>query len=249
MTQDSYALRATCSAVTNNGAMMARSRTAKHKSYQSKTNRSLAQVPPSHCCIVSAHALHTRRHGKSTASKFLEPVASLCTCASISKKVYTMTESREHPLNLSSTVETDLLPRQDLASACQPLCAPGNCGGSTCSLSRKRSLFTVVRSQNETGFGNETFDIHARTLSDSDEEGPVQITKYLKEKNLDNPTILGLCADGGAYESYCTQKAFASFPTDSQSYVGTGPTELTGCTVLTVVSARAVYMVCCTSSR
>jgi hypothetical protein len=83
--------------------------------------------------------------------------------------------------------------------------------------------------------------LQPRTLSDTDAR-PNRVSAYLDTKNLNNNEIEGLCAGGAAYQSYCTQRKFIDLPNDRASYIGTGHTELTGCTVLTVVSARAVYM-------
>lgn len=75
------------------------------------------------------------------------------------------------------------------------------------------------------------------------------IGNYMIERTF-LPTVHNICPldpkVGGGYigPSFCIQQAFSSATLDNgQLLIGTGNTELEGCTVLTVMSARGVYMV------
>ncbi|KFG78586.1 hypothetical protein MANI_002985 [Metarhizium anisopliae] len=73
-----------------------------------------------------------------------------------------------------------------------------------------------------------------------------KVGQYL-EKQSEKPTLQPLCPfDAGGFDSpsFCYQTSFAAAKlTKGQFLVGTARTELVGCTVLAVVSARAVYIV------
>lgn len=71
------------------------------------------------------------------------------------------------------------------------------------------------------------------------------ISEYL-EKQSEDASVKRICPTGDITGfSYCFQQEFASAPlnANSQFLAGTANTLLEGCTVLTIVSARAVYMV------
>ncbi|KAL4861599.1 hypothetical protein BDV12DRAFT_62043 [Aspergillus spectabilis] len=150
---------------------------------------------------------------------------------------------------------------------CTPVtyCSPSTCTGEVCPLARrkkKRNLPVIAISSN----GNFTeLDPDDGLAPDSDTLGADadgllakralrrvyvnRLESYLEGQNT-QAHLIGLCpADAGGYwaPSYCVQYRFSdpNIPVDAttgQMLIGTGSTELTGCTVLTIASSRGVYM-------
>lgn len=85
-------------------------------------------------------------------------------------------------------------------------------------------------------------DIVKRKLSDTDIR-PNNVGPYLQKNNIEGEGVIGLCEEDGASKSFCIEKVFGQLPKDRTTSIGTKGTELIGCTVLVVVSARAAYMV------
>lgn len=131
-----------------------------------------------------------------------------------------------------------------------PRCTPDRCAGHTCvsALARKRALYGAPNLTNATDW--EELDgqhmIEKRLLRD---QRAANIAKYL-DRQSDTPAIIELCPPGGTggfypgSPTFCVQQRFSNAPLNSagQWLAGTANTSLTGCTVLVVVSARAVYM-------
>ncbi|GFF26815.1 hypothetical protein IFM61606_09827 [Aspergillus udagawae] len=124
-----------------------------------------------------------------------------------------------------------------------PDCSPSSCGGSICTTSKKRSL-PIIGSNLTDVDPEEQAHLFKRLLR------PVRqsnLIGYLQNQNND-PNLVKLCpANAGGYDtpSYCVQYSFSNAPVNpatGQLLIGTGDTELTGCTVLTVVSSKGVYM-------
>ena len=114
-------------------------------------------------------------------------------------------------------------------------CNPNSCSGASCYLPGVYQINTT-EVNDPTG---ENLRLAKRILTN-----PPDIGEYLNSLAI-RPTANNVCPVTGAnaYQTVCTQFTFANLPTHQRTVIGMGNTELTGCTVLCVVSARAVYMV------
>jgi hypothetical protein len=139
----------------------------------------------------------------------------------ISLILFTATLSNARVPNYDSA---SLEKRQDQGSCVNLPCSPTQCSGSVCQL---RSASTLADKN------------VAHQLSKRAFPNPADIGQYLQEQmNRDDADKLCPVNAGG-----CVQHRLADLPTDRTSVIGMGNTELTGCTVVAIVSARAVYMV------
>ncbi|KAF9886729.1 hypothetical protein FE257_011106 [Aspergillus nanangensis] len=159
----------------------------------------------------------------------------------------------EYGLN---TTFSALHARQNDGCTPEPNCSPSTCSDSVCNLTRrkKRSLPVVQIGSNgditdldlDLSPDSDKLNLLKRTLRGVRQNG---INNYLERQN-GNDNLVNLCpADAGGYgtPSYCVQYKFTDTdipidPNTGQMLIGTGNTELTGCTVLTIASSKGVYM-------
>lgn len=133
--------------------------------------------------------------------------------------------------------------RENKPSPCQ-VCHPGSCGSMGCNVS-KRSPATMEELVHGTAEENPSMGqgLLRRLLPNPRQD---KVGQYL-EKQSEKPTLQPLCPfEAGGFDSpsFCYQTSFAAAElTKGQFLAGTARTELVGCTVLAVVSARAVYIV------
>ncbi|KAL2827771.1 hypothetical protein BDW59DRAFT_160079 [Aspergillus cavernicola] len=157
---------------------------------------------------------------------------------------------------LNTTFSTlHLQTRQNDGCTPQPNCSPSTCSDSVCNLTRKKKrslpVVSIGSTSNTTKLDldsnlNTGSELVKRVLRPVRQNG---INSYLERQN-GNGNLVNLCpADAGGYgtPSYCVQYRFTDEdipidPDTGQMLIGTGNTELTGCTVLTVASSRGVYM-------
>ncbi|KAI0902895.1 hypothetical protein F4823DRAFT_344628 [Ustulina deusta] len=143
----------------------------------------------------------------------------------------------------------------------EPACSPSTCTDSVCNLPGRKKRALPVISIGSTGNTTE-FDLNLKLPPNSDNLGKLDLGKrllrtvrqngindYLKRQNV-KENLINLCpadAEGYGAPSYCVQYRFSdeNIPVDQttgQMLIGTGNTELTGCTVLTIASSKGVYM-------
>lgn len=125
---------------------------------------------------------------------------------------------------------------------CKADCTPRKCGGSSCTISKRHVLEDIYGLSNTTKY----VELSKRTLRELRQR---ELGQYISDKTM-LPTVHTICPldpdVGGGYigPSFCVQQAFSSATLhEGNLLIGTANTELEGCTVLTVVSARGVYMV------
>jgi hypothetical protein len=140
--------------------------------------------------------------------------------------------------------------RQNDGCTPQPNCSPSTCSETVCNVPgrKKRALkaISIGSTGNITEYTPE-FDLAKRALRGVRQNA---INNYLRRQG-EAGHLINLCpANEGGYgtPSFCVQYRFNDRnipvdPTTGQMLVGTGNTELTGCTVLTIASSRGVYMV------
>ncbi|KAF5126391.1 hypothetical protein E5D57_011088 [Metarhizium anisopliae] len=136
---------------------------------------------------------------------------------------------------------TTLIGRQDV-NYCKADCTPTRCAGISCTIGKRHMLEDAYWSSNAT----EYVQFDKRTIEELRQR---EVGSYIKD-NAFLSTVNTICPmdaeSGGGYigPSFCVQQAFSSATLNNGRYlVGTANTALVGCTVLTVVSARGVYMV------
>lgn len=133
--------------------------------------------------------------------------------------------------------------RENKPAPCQ-VCHPGSCGLMGCNVS-KRSLAIMAELVNGTAEENPSMGqgLLKRLLPNPHQD---KVGQYI-EKQSEEPTLQPLCpveAGGFEWPSFCYQTSFAAAELTNRRFLaGTARTELVGCTVLNVVSARAVYIV------
>lgn len=81
-----------------------------------------------------------------------------------------------------------------------------------------------------------------RPLADSYKSWAV-CSQYFDDQNEGAIKLIRTTENDDGYVTYCVQEVFANLPRNKQTVIGLGNTILEGCTVLAIVSARAVYMV------
>ncbi|KAI8944055.1 hypothetical protein F4801DRAFT_595235 [Xylaria longipes] len=162
---------------------------------------------------------------------------------------------------LNTAFVSALQTRQNDGCIPEPACSPSTCTDNVCSLPTRKKRALPVISIGSTGNITE-FDLNLKLPPNSDNLGKLSLVKrvlrtvrqnginaYLMRQNVMG-NLINLCpADAGGYDtpSYCVQYRFSDGnipvdPTTGQMLIGTGNTELTGCTVLTIASSRGVYM-------
>ncbi|KAI1735148.1 hypothetical protein F4680DRAFT_453241 [Xylaria scruposa] len=165
-----------------------------------------------------------------------------------------------HYLNPATFIST-LHTRQNDGCTPEPACSPSTCTDSVCNLPMRKKRALPVISIGSAGNITE-FDLDLELLPSSDNPGKLGLLKrvlrpvrqnginaYLMRQGA-KENLINMCpTDAGGYgsPSYCVQYRFSdeNIPVDQstgQMLIGTGDTELTGCTVLTIASSKGVYM-------
>ncbi|PVH78877.1 hypothetical protein DL98DRAFT_589837 [Cadophora sp. DSE1049] len=144
---------------------------------------------------------------------------------------------------LSARQETDV-------TACISECSPETCGDATCSIDRRKRDLSQTRDLLFANFTDGLTDnVYPESSLAKRQLREVRLTRleaYMDSQSALVPEENALCplqGNGFRKPTFCVQYEFATLSTERQTLLGTANTLLTGCTVLTIVSARGVYMV------
>jgi hypothetical protein len=146
------------------------------------------------------------------------------------------------------------LDKRQNGKVCEVSCSPATCGSSSCPIKRRRTLASTVDISHDSREGSEDTNstdhgLFKRILRELDQN---DIGEYVDSQN-EQPIVKKLCpANAGGFDtpSFCVQEQFSMTRFErSQLFIGTANTVLEGCTVLMVVSTRAVYAVSLFSKR